>query len=203
MAGSQPFLLRAFNNFLGREENIRSSYHALKMLSVEHERIHSGNAWLHSEEHNNLASEANLDHVIVPNSGGSIDLHLRHVGFNVTEGPGGVHVYENPYINVNSAGTDVTSAFQNRNRRATNERGFIAYENPYIDANSLGTQIDYALIEATAGGPIKAAGGDAEVLAEVILDNTKPYLVRYTNHAPTNVASYVECKMFIYRADVQ
>lgn len=200
MSRSTPFLLRAWDKLLGRESNVTMSYGGLKQLSTEHERIHTGNAWLHSEPHYNVASGSSVDHLIVPTSGGAVDLHLSHVGYNTAAGPAEINIYEAPFTDADSFGTDVTSSFENRNRTKTNARGFTIRENPFINVNSLGERLDYDLIEATAGGPVKTSGGAAGALKEAVLDNTKQYLMRFTNLSG-DVSSYVSVNQFIYRAD--
>lgn len=194
-------LLKAWNAMLGRDENLHASYNAIKGVVSETERIHSGNSWLHSEAHYNLAAGDSISHLIIPNSGGGVDLHLSNIGYNTTAGPAELEVYEAPFININSFGADITSSFFNRNRTRTNVRGFVIREDPFIDVNSIGVLLDYSLIEASAGGPIKASGGAAGAASEMVLDNTKQYLLRHTNQS-ANVASYTSSRVFIYRADI-
>lgn len=199
MSKSTPFLIRAYNALLAREQNVGASYNALCSTTIEAERIHTGNAWLHSEPHYNIANGASLNHIIVPSSGGDVDLHLASIKYNATAGPSEVRIYEGPYINVLSYGADVTSSFGNRNRTKINERGFVVRENAYIDANSLGTSISYELVESSAGGPTKSSGGAAGASREIVLNNTKPYLLRFTN-VSGGVNSYAASDFFIYRA---
>lgn len=202
MSKSTPFLVRAYNAFLQREENVNCIDNALKFVNTESERIHAGVAWLHAEPFNNLAAGASLDHLIIPDSGGDIALHLDIVNFVATAGPAELLVYEDPFTDTDSFGTNDIASFLPRNRNVlTNSTGFAARQGPFIDTDSIGLLLDYDLSAVAAGGPIQPVSGPLASINELILDNTKQYLIRHTNLS-ANVASYTADRLFLYRTDI-
>lgn len=175
------FLIQAWNSILGGEENIRSIANALKTMTPEHVASHAGTLFTHRDKHTVAASDS-FNVYVVPNSGTS--LNLLPFEFKADAGPGDIYLYESPYTNPASLGTDISSNFKNHNRVSANVAPFSAYENVYFNPASAGQQIDYGLMEQTGGGPIKNAGGEAGGGDnEWQLDPAKGYLVRYTNNS--------------------
>jgi len=180
---SPSSIIKAWNLFKNDEENIRSSYNSLKILQLEHERIHAGKSFRHSEVHS-LTSGATYDHLIIPNSGS--DIHLQTMNIKANAGIVHLGLYENPFTDANSLGADDTGEWFNQNRKSSNTPPFKAYEGAFIDVNSLGIRINEDLVTDVS----KDAGGAEEGIPnEIVLDDTKTYLLRVTNNAGAIIAT--------------
>jgi hypothetical protein len=59
--------------------------------------------------------------------------------------------------------------------------------------------LDYDLIEASAGGPIKAAGAAAGGLHEFVLQKNTAYLIEFVNNS--GGALTLGCRFFMYKVD--
>ncbi len=108
-----PFLIKAYNAFLGREENVRCLTNAVKVIMHGDYSAHDGHLWTKADKHL-IAAGGSLDHLIMPNSGTHIA--LADFSFKATKGPNDVFLYENPFFNVSSIGVDVNSLFSSHNR---------------------------------------------------------------------------------------
>lgn len=180
---SPSVIVKGWNLFKNDEENIRSSYNSLKIIQLEHERVHAGKTFRHTEVHS-LASDGVYSHLIIPNSGS--DIHLQSMNVKASAGIVHLGLYENPFTDANSLGLLDTDEWLNQNRRSSNEPPFIAYENAFTDANSLGEKVFEDLITDVS----KDAGGAEEGIPdEVVFDHTKTYLLRVTNKAGANIAT--------------
>ena len=180
---SPSFIVKAWNLFKSDEENIRSSYNSLKIVQLEHERIHQGRSFRHTEVHS-LASAEVYAHLIIPNSGS--DVHLQSMSIKASSGIVHLGLYENPFTDANSLGSLDTDEWLNQKRNSSNVPPFLAYENPFTDANSLGTKVFEDLITDVS----KDAGGSEEGIPnEIMFDNTKTYLLRVTNNSGATIAT--------------
>ena len=176
-------LLNGWNLFKNGAQNIRSSYNSIKQISTEHERIHQGRSFRHSEVHSLAIAEV-YAHLIIPNSGS--DIHLQSMNIKADGGIVHLGLYENPFTDANSLGALDTDEWLNQNRRSLNTPPFVAYENPFTDANSLGVKVFEDLITDVS----KDAGGTEEGIPnEVMLDNNKSYVLRVTNNSGGNIVT--------------
>lgn len=184
-------IVQAFNRALNKMGTLRTSYGALKTLSLVHERIHAGKLYRHSEVHS-IANGGTFNHLIVPTSG-SANLHLQSMNIKADAGIVAIKLHENPFTNADSLGSDDTSQWVNQNRKSINTVPMVAHESPFIDANSLGTTIFTDLITDVS----KDAGGEGEGIEnEIELDNTKTYLLRVENYTGANVATVVKFSVY-------
>lgn len=190
---SQPWyrvLIEGYNVYKGGAEFIRSSNNALKTLSTEHERIHAGKYFRHSEVHS-LATGVSHYHYIVPNSGSH--LHLRSYRVKANNGPGRLNIYENPYIDASSIGTDISSDYKNLNRASSNVFPATAYLGPYVDVNSIGEELDVSMLFDSS----KDAGEESELVDhEIALTNSYGYLVRYFNDSGAAATSSIRIGIY-------
>jgi len=181
-------LLHAYNQVIGKIQTIRSSYNAVKTLDTEHERIHAGKMWEHTQIHS-MSTGQIYDHLIVPDSGS--DLHLRSADFSSDGGPGLLEVYEAPFTDANSIGTVDTDAWKNLNRKSSNVIPATMYDEPFIDANSIGELLS-AKVLAVSGVGQDQIGAKQAATHEWMLDDQKSYLIRYTNNDTGNVTANAE-----------
>jgi len=180
---STPILNRGFNEQDGREENIQSSYNMQKTITAVHARVHAKLAYNHSGL-NTVPAGGYLRYLL--RIGGTV-FHLRDFAFKTTEGPAGVFLYEAPFVDTNSLGTQLVSRNLNRSV-AVDSYDFALYRDPFTNAASAGTELDYDLQPATSGGAIRAAGGSAGGPAiEWVLRQDTDYLIEFVNSS-TNAA---------------
>lgn len=196
MSKSTPFLLRAFSKLLGYEEDVYSVSHSFKTINGPLFALHSGLAWTKSRKHVVGPAGGIFDHLIIPNSGAI--LHLNGYAFNTTKGPSDTFLYESPFTDVDSYGTDISSQFANHNRDLAIVAPFIAHEGPFINANSIGTPLDYGLMEQVEGAGAKISAGDISGTPVVWHLNTqKQYLVRFVNNHVTDSAT-IQCRILVF-----
>jgi hypothetical protein len=190
MVSFNRVLLQGWNIFKGREENIRTSFHAIKTITFEHERIHSGRYYKHAHIHS-LGNGEYHTHYIEPNSG--YNLHLRYYNVKADNGPGVLSIYENPYIDASSLGSDVTSDFINLNRASNN---YIPASISYgvgFDANSSGVELPQSLLaDASKDSGENSSVGDQEI----ILNSQRKYLLKYDNNAGAVVTTLINIGIY-------
>jgi len=183
---SPRFLLKAYNAFLGREENIRSSDNALKVIRTEHERVISGKAFHHSVIGSMAGNNAEKYLLINANSSSP---HLVSYDFDTDQGQMELSFYENPFTNSNSFGTLEVPHNLNRKLKSVLPK-FEFYNDPFIDVNSLGTLLDQDIVAQTSGGSVKSIdGGAGDSTGEWVLNIGDTYLIRVINKS-SNVAFY-------------
>lgn len=182
MSDPQPFLIRAFNLFSGRAQNVRASYHSLKTLPVEHERVHAGRAF-HYSDVSTLAVAATVDVLFSIASG--FEMHLRDYSFKADGGPCLARFYEDPFVDVNSLGSQFVPF--NLRRSSSNISVHSFHQSPFVDVNSLGTQIDIGGILESTGGPLKSISGEASGLVTEWVLIAGTYLQRFTNNNGSTV----------------
>lgn len=193
---SQRFLAKAWNLFKGDEENLHSSYNALKVIQTDHERIHAGKSWLHNQRHY-VAPSTTVYYAVKVDSNGTSDIHLRSYGYKSDQGPMHLFFYENPYLDASSLG--VSLPIYNLNRTSDALSGCSLYGGPVINVNSLGVSLGYVQQPNSAPGN-QSAGGIGEVGAtEWILNNSYYYLFALQNTA-SNTAT-IESAFLVYRTD--
>jgi len=190
---SQSFLVKGWNLFKNDEENIRSSYNALKTISTEHERIHAGMAWLNKEEYF-VPPSTTVYYAFLVNSFEN-QVHIRNFGFVSDQGPMKFHFREAPSLDVNSLG--ILLSLNNMNRNSPNLSGMNLYGAPVIDVNSLGEHLDYILQPESAPGNQPAGGAAENAITEWIIDNDKDYLFSLEN-TTVNTAT-IESQFMVYR----
>lgn len=175
-------IIKAWNPKLGRLENVRSTHNMLQMIELDHAHVNAGVTFSHSDKHT-VASNGTLDHLIITNSE---EVHLSTYDYASTAGPCDIFLYEAPFINVNSLGTE--KFWQNRERNSLLVSSSQIYSQPFIDVNSIGDPIDYKIIESSAGGAIKIASGKSTGLSKWVLKTGTNYLIRFINNDSTNNA---------------
>jgi hypothetical protein len=181
----------------GNTENVHGISHGLKFMDQSAYSVHKGDIWSLTDKHSIASSGGTRDHLLQINSGEA--LHLNTSMFNTTKGPADVFIYEAPFIDASSLGTDISSSYHCHNRALNKITPFVAYEDPYTDANSLGTKIDYNLMEQVEGGPVQVSAGSTDgVPTEWHLDYAKNYLVRFINNHGTDTA-VVQCRMTLFK----
>jgi len=173
-----------YNPVLDDEVGVLVSYGSLKTIDIPHFHTHNGEAFSHAGKHTLPASGTPVDFLIVPDSGTQI--HLINYHGETTVGPVDMFLYEAPFTDANSLGTDISASCYNHKRTSTNSCGATMYLNPFTDANSMGSQIDYSLQPSSTGGPLTPGAGTVSGhLNEWMLDSTKSYLLRYHSGATT------------------
>jgi len=196
MATASPrVLLKGWNVFKNAEENIRSSFNALKTINTEHERIHRGLAWLNKDEY--FVPPATTAYYLFLVDSGYSNVHVRNFGFTSDQGPMKLHFREAPSYDVNSLGTLLS--LNNLNRSSVNSSGMNLYGNPWVDANSLGLHLDFILQPESAPGNQPAGGAAENKITEWYIDNDKSYLFSLENTS-ANTAT-IESQFFVYRTE--
>lgn len=188
-------LFQGWNLFKSKEENINSSYNALKSVTTEHERIHAGKAWLNKDEYYIAPNTVSYYAFIVESYDTSV--HVRNFGFVSDQGPMKLHFRESPSLNVNSLG--VSLSLNNMNRTSGNLPGMRLYGGPVVDVNSLGQHLDFILQPESAPGNQPAGGSAENAVTEWLIDNDKSYLFSLQN-TTANTAT-IESQFFAYRSD--
>ena len=174
-------LLQAWNSRFNREENIRSSHNGLKTSTVIQERIDSGNAVTHSDEHV-VAVGSHMNHVINP----PFEMHLMAYDFIADNGPAQVRLFEAPFIDTNSMGE--FEGAMNANRNFSDPASLGVFINPFIDVNSMGARLSLTNIPVAAAGPVKTVEGKGgTIIDEWELKAETYYLINYVNSS-TEVA---------------
>jgi len=176
-------ILKAWSAKLGRPQSIELSYNMLKTIEAEHARIHQGTAFGFSEK---LTIAAGSAHSYVIDTG-SQDVHFRSYGFNSTLGPCDVHLYEAPFFDAASAGTQKYG--RNRNRTFADSSSVILNSQPFVNVASLGVHIDYGLIEATGSTKESSGGSVASPAGEFDLHPAKKYLIQITNNNVSQITA--------------
>lgn len=193
---SQRLLIKAWNLFRDDEENIHSSYNALKIIQTEHERVHAGRSWYHNQRHY-IPPSTTVYYAVKVDSNGTSDIHLRNYGYKSDQGPMHLLFYENPYLDANSLGTLLP--LYNLNRLSSALSGCSLYGGPVVNVSSLGTSLGYVQQPTSAPGN-QPAGGIGEVGAtEWVLSNSYYYLFSLQNTA-VNTAT-IESSFLVYRTD--
>jgi len=178
MPKSTSFIIKAWNLFKEDEENIRSSFNALKTITTEHERIHQGKMYSYSDI-SSLAADASTQILFSVASDSS--LHLRKIQMGADVGACEGYLYENPYVDVASLGTGFKP--QNLNRESSNISASSFYIDAYLDVNSLGVEIDASAILQATGGNLKSIEGGADsAVVEWILKRGNNYMFKFTNN---------------------
>lgn len=191
---SPTSLIKGWNLFKNDEENIRSSFNALKTIVTEHERIHAGKAWLNNDEY---FLPSGMSYYLFKVDSFDFNTHLRNYGFVSDQGPMTLHLRESPFIDTNSLGTPLS--LNNLNRNSSNLPGMTLYGAPFTDADSLGTHLGYILQPEASPGNQPAGGAGDPVVTEWFLNNDKYYLFELNNTA-VNTAT-VGSQFFVYRSD--
>lgn len=168
-------VIKLWNKYLGRTQNLQADFNMAKIIDAEHSRVHEG-VMFSSSDVRSIANNGNLDLIVVTSNA---SVHLRAWDFNSMVGPCEIRLYEQPYLNPSSMGTQLP--LYNRNRRSSNVASVSLWEAPYINPSSIGTMIDFNLIEQSTGGPIKTNGGPSESYQEWELATDRNYLLRCTN----------------------
>lgn len=169
-------ILKLWNSSLGRHENAQSSYNMIKTIEAEHARIHQGTGYGFSEKLTILSGSAH-NYIIDTNS---TDIHFRSYGFNSTLGPCDIYLYDSPFFDAASAGTQKYGV--NRNRSFSDSSGMILNSQPFVDVNSLGKVLQYGLIEATGAIKESSGGNSLSPQGEYDLAVNKKYLLRIINN---------------------
>lgn len=184
---STPFLLRAYNLFKGGEQNVHASYNCMSTIEIEHALIHDGKGFGLSKK---LTVAAGATKIITIDPA-SVEAHLRVFDFNSTLGPCDVDLWEGSVVGVGSEGTAIPG--YNKHRNHANTPDLVIKEDGVLTTS--GTLLEYALIEAATGGPIKAAGGSAGAPPiETILNTANLYALGFTNNNASSAT--VGLKMF-------
>jgi len=174
---SPTILAKAWNLFRQAEENLHSTHNALKTAVTEHERIHAGKVYHHSDV-STLAAAGSLGLLMTIDS--DTELHLRDYSYNTNGGPCELYLYENPFVDTASIGTYF--APDNLNTRSSNVSVHSFHHNPYINVNSIGIRKDSSAVLASAGGPVKTIQGAAQgLVTEWVLKPGNRYLMNFTN----------------------
>ena len=177
-------VLKAWNKALGKAENIRSSFNALKTISTTHERIHAGKAFYKQVRGQQAAGAVRTMLLVV----GDTAFHLRQFGIKSDQGPFVANLYEAPFSDVNSYGAPVEML--NLNRSSLDTPGITLYNAPFYDVNSIGLEIDGGSILQSAGGSIKSIAGEAStIVSEWILKPNTNYLAYFVNSS-TSIANF-------------
>lgn len=191
---SPTALIKGWNLFKNDEENIRSSFNALKTISTEHERIHAGMAWLNKDEY--VIPPSTIAYYLFKVASFSNLTHVRNFGFVSDQGVMKLHFRESPSIDVNSLGVELS--LNNLNRTLLNNSGLHLHGAPWVDVNSLGTHLDFILQPESAPGNQPAGGAADNKITEWLVDNDKYYLFSLDN--TTVNSATIESQFFVYRS---
>ncbi len=147
----------------------------LPTVTTAHERIHEGVMYHGGVRSEALADDGNLDLFLIVNS--AMEIHARFEA--ACGGDAVLNLYENPFSNTNSLGTEITP--RNRHREIGDVSDAGLYSAPWTDANSLGTNLTPgAIIPGGATG--NSPGGQLQDgFFEWDLDKGNQYLFRLTN----------------------
>lgn len=177
MSAGEPVLLMIYDLLLDKNYFAQGSHGMLKTISADHARVHEGVAFNFSEIVNPVAAAGMLSYLIQVNS---YETHLRSYNFTSTVGPAPIVLYENPFTDAASLGSSVSAV--NLDRDSVNTPSTTLRKNPFSNPNSIGLLLDANLIESSAGGPIKAVGGESGApVIEWDLNVGQNYLLTFVN----------------------
>lgn len=196
MAGRvEKAILYAYDLALKKADVIVVSNNALKVIDVEHERIHRGKVWYNNDEY--FIPPNSTSYFVFKADSNSGNVHIRNYGFVSDQGPMKLFFKEEPFIDVNSLGTELR--LHNMNRTSVNSSQMILYAEPAgIDVNSLGLTLSYTLQPESAPGNQPAGGSAQSVILEWVVPDDKYYLFSLENTA-VNTAT-IESQFFVYRS---
>lgn len=188
-------LLNAWSRVTNGIQNITASNNALKIIVSEHERIHTGKAWLNKDEY--VVPPQSKAYYLFRVESYDTEVYVRNFGFVSDNGPMKLHFRESPSFDVNSLGTPLS--FNNLNRNSPNLPGMVLYGNPWVDVDSIGYHLDFVFQPESAPGN-QAAGGVAQnAVTEWYVDKSKTYLFELENTSSNSAT--VESQFFVYRGD--
>ena len=150
---------------------------ANREIEAEHSKIHDGLAFALSNI-NSLTAGSTAYYAFVGVTG--YVPHWRLIRLNSTGAPFVISLYENPYLNVNSLGTQLTP--YNMNRNSSIVSSLTAYLNPVINVNSLGTQLE---AEKTASTAVQGGSLSNPTIFEWIFNNGVNYVLAVKNEDST------------------
>jgi len=151
---------------------------ALKVIDIEHSKIHQGHGWNVSIESGSIAAAASFYILFRVTDGNP---HLRNYGVIISDAPATVRLFEAP--TVTAAGTEV--AIRNRKRSATDVNGIDVYTGPTVTAD--GTRLETTFLPT---GGNKAGGNTGSFYEEWILE-VGDYVLKITNGSNNAITSVI------------
>lgn len=163
-------LLKGWNYFQGRKENVHVSGHALYSIDFEHAMTHEGRGFQYS---NKSTVGANSFYALLLQSDSGCYTHFRSMELAVSGGPITGELYEN--CAVSSVGASVNGSIINANRNSSRASCLHGYRGPVI--TTTGDLIDTLYIPAGR----RSGGFGAAPVAEIILEPDASYLLFVSN----------------------
>lgn len=151
---------------------------ALKVVDLEHSKIHQGYGWNVSIESGSIASAGSLYILFRVVEGNP---HLRNYGVTVSDAPVHVRLFEAP--TVTATGSAVT--VRNRKRSATDVNGIEVYTGATVTAD--GTLLETDLLPS---GGNKTGGNTGSFYEEWILDEAD-YVLKITNGSNNSITAVI------------
>jgi hypothetical protein len=151
---------------------------ALKVIDLEHSKIHQGYGWNVSIESGSISSAASF-YVLFRVTDGSP--HLRSYGVTVSDAPVTVRLFENPTVTA----TGAEAAIRNRKRSATDVNGIEVYTGPTVTAD--GTLLETDLLPS---GGNKVGGNTGSFYEEWILEEGD-YVLKITNGSNNTITAVI------------
>lgn len=151
---------------------------ALKVIDLEHSKIHQGEGWNVSIESGSIASAGSLYILFRVVEGNP---HLRSYGVTVSDSPVTIRLFEAP--TVTATGTEVP--VRNRKRSATDVNGIEVYTGPTVTAD--GTLLETDLLPS---GGNKVGGNTGSFYEEWILEEGD-YVLKITNGSNNAITAVI------------
>lgn len=161
---------------------------ATRAIEQEHAKIHDGDAHAFSDI-NTLASDGIGTYTITVPS--SIFPHYRLIRLGATGSPFRYEVYEAPFFDANSSGTELF--YMNMNRNSSKVTSTQVFKDAFTDTNSLGERLEQE--KFTAAG-VQGGGTGSPTTFEWLFAQGTNYLVRVIND-DTTTESY-DITTFMY-----
>jgi hypothetical protein len=151
---------------------------ALKLISLEHSKIHQGEGWEVSIESGNIGAGASLYILFRVNEGRP---HLRSYGVTVSDSPVTIRLFEAP--TVTATGTEQQP--RNRNRAESDQNGVQVFVGPTITADGTRLETDFL----PPGG--NKIGGSAGSFYEEWILNEDDYILKITNNSNNTITAVI------------
>ena len=161
---------------LSTSYNPVGDYHQLNTVSIttEHQKIHSGNAYVHSDVHT-VGNGATLTHLIKGHA--TTQCHLRVYTYTVEDTPCTVVLYEAP--TTTDDGTEET--WYNANRISSNTADTQLFVGPTVTDN--GSEIETVYYPPTGFGFLDTGARGIDIGNEWVFNASTDYLLQLTNNS--------------------
>lgn len=166
---------------------------APRAISHEHGKLHDGDVYTFSSQ---TSLAMNGKHYIALTNPASESYHLTTARVQPTGGPIVVKLYEAPFLDANSMGTETVLINRYRPLQATKVASLQVHLDPFVDVNSLGMAMETQLLPAT--NLFVSSGEDFPF--EWVLALGNQYIVEIENQ--NNAAIQLVYTPFIYETGV-